>query len=150
MRKTGGIVGVKADDIGKSPGVDADRLCLRREVTRRQVGEVLYRVVIVRNQDIAVIRDNGAIAEIADNDTSVVDTKQLIEVRVTWIIEHKEGLGIGSICSARWANATGGRAMSATVVNRRRAMRVESFDFMIVPPSLHLSAFPHSRGNSEP
>jgi hypothetical protein len=42
MCNTGGIVGVKADDIGKSPGVDADRLCLGGEVTRRQVSEVLY------------------------------------------------------------------------------------------------------------
>jgi hypothetical protein len=48
--------------------------------------------VILWNQHVAVIPDDGAITEIADHDTSVVDTKQLIEGRVAWIIEHKERL----------------------------------------------------------
>src|SRR5215469_2847065 len=87
-----GIVGVKADDIRKALGVDADRLRLGREVRRRQVGEVLNRVVIFWNQHVAVIPDDGAITKIADDDTPLVDTKHLIEGRVARIIEHKKRL----------------------------------------------------------
>src|SRR6516165_128931 len=101
MGKAGGIVGVKADDIGKAPGVDSDRLCLGRKVRRRQVGEVLNRVVIFWNQHVAVVGNNGAITEIADDHTSVVDTKQLIEGRVAWIIEHKERLTRLGKCNGR-------------------------------------------------
>ena len=43
--------------------------------------------MIFWNQHVAVIRNNGAITEIAHDDTPFVNTKQLIEVRVAWIIE---------------------------------------------------------------
>src|SRR5258708_4275984 len=98
MCNTGSNVGVKADDIGKCVVVDADRLCLG---PRRQHVKVLVRVVIFWNQHVAEIRNLLAITEIADNDTSggrdaadraAVDTKQLIEHRVVWIIEYKESL----------------------------------------------------------
>jgi hypothetical protein len=63
--------------------------------------------VILWNQHIAVIRYNGAVTEIPDDDASVVDAKQLIEVRVAWIIEHEEGLRIRCVCATRLVSQAG-------------------------------------------
>ena len=101
MGEAGFVVRVKADDLGKLPSVDADRLRLRGEVARWQGSKVLHRVVIFRNQHIAVVRNNCAIAKITDNDPAVVDAEQLVEVRSTQIVEHKK---IGGICNAWQGN----------------------------------------------
>ena len=91
-------IGVKADDIGERRRagqagglVDPDHLGLggtgrrwkrrrRRGVAAGHVGEVVYGVVICRNQHIAVIMNCHAITEIADDDISAVYTKQLINI----------------------------------------------------------------------
>ena len=63
-------------------------------------------MIFTGTSTIAVIRNSCAITEIADIDTPFVNTKQLIEVQVAWIIELKER----STARLDWANAMGAQS----------------------------------------
>jgi hypothetical protein len=72
--------------------------------------------VIFRNQHIAVVRNNCAIAKITDNDPAVVDAEQLVEVRSPRLSSTKKLV----------AFVTLGKAMTAAVMSKRRAKPVDT------------------------
>jgi hypothetical protein len=51
------------------------------------MSEVLHGVVSFRNHQVAVVRNRGAITEIAGDQPPVIDTEQLIEVWISGIVE---------------------------------------------------------------
>src|ERR1700740_3676166 len=63
--------------------------------------------MIRRNEHIAIIRNDRAIAKVADYDSSVVDTKQLIEVQITGVVEYRETRLAGSCCSTGLSKGNG-------------------------------------------
>jgi hypothetical protein len=89
------LIRPKPDDDGHVFVVNADGLGLSDRMARwRRPREVLHRIVGVRHENVPIVEDSGAVAEIANDDIVVINAEQLIEGGIARIVELEKIAGI--------------------------------------------------------